>query len=161
MISKDPRYESKKRWHETHREQHNESNREWAIRNPEYQINYRKLHPDANRAKNYDRKEYDKIYRQTHKEQNRAKINKWHKLHPKIRKAERLARDNVPLGSHCEICYSIKDLQRAHFDYDKPLEVHTFCVKCHAMIDHTIVPNITDPKIATLLFQDALVTYSL
>src|SRR5208283_4198236 len=58
----------------------------------------------------------------------------WRAKYPQKFKAEQLAQNNIPLKDHCEICgcsNKVRKLHRAHFDYDKPLEVHTFCCKCH------------------------------
>jgi hypothetical protein len=61
----------------------------------------------------------------------------WRKNHPEIIIAQNLAVRHIPLGKSCQFggCNSIVNLQRAHMDYDYPLEILTFCVKHHFLID--------------------------
>lgn len=121
--------ENQRKWQENNREKTRKWTKEWQKKNP------------------------DKVneWRKQHLEKGRENAREYAQNNPEIRYAEQLARQKVPLKPYCEICYGIKILQRAHFDYDKPLDVHTFCIKCHTMIDRIIVPNITDPKITYLL----------
>ena len=66
-----------------------------------------------------------------------AKFNEWKdkKQSEKSRKlklrAKNMARINIPLKSSCEICESTDNLQKHHWDYNKPLLVNTLCSTCH------------------------------
>jgi len=46
---------------------------------------------------------------------------------------------SAPLGSKCEKCGSIENLERHHPDYSKILEINTLCRSCHKR-EHYIHP---------------------
>ena len=109
--------------------------------NRDYQKNYYKTHREQmkDRVRKYHethRKE-DREYKKEHPEQLREYNKKFRLEHPEIVKADNLAYYHCPLGSVCEFgsCGSTKNLQRAHMDYDYPLEVLTFCAKHHSLVD--------------------------
>lgn len=81
--------------------------------------------------------EWSKKYQKKHPESHRKCSQKWKKEHPEIIKAESLALYHIPLGSICEFgnCHSTENLERAHMDYDYPLEVLTFCARHHHLVD--------------------------
>jgi hypothetical protein len=74
-------------------------------------------------------------------------------------KARQAVRHAVRTGKlikpdHCEGCLQPKtarELHGHHEDYDKPLEVHFFCVGCHAIADGRAVNP--DPKLAARIRQ--------
>lgn len=53
----------------------------------------------------------------------------------KMKKARWKAKDNIHLKSQCEMlgCGSTKNLQRHHWNYNKPLLVNTLCKTCHTI----------------------------
>jgi hypothetical protein len=99
-------------------------------KDPEYKKKWQKEHPESQQK-----------WRDNHQEQYRKSIKEYGKKyrleHPEITKAEDLAKYHIPLKSCCEFgsCGSTEHLQRAHMDYDYPLEVLTFCCKHHHLID--------------------------
>lgn len=76
-------------------------------------------------------KEYQKD-RKLSKEERRKVVN-----------ARVKAQKRIALKSSCEICGSIDNLQRHHWNYEKPLMVNTLCQNCHE-IQH--VKNFYDSK---------------
>jgi hypothetical protein len=64
------------------------------------------------------------------------KIAKQQRLkYPERYSARNQAKRNIPLKESCEICGSKDNLQRHHWNYNKPLMVSTLCITCH-MIQH-------------------------
>ena len=64
----------------------------------------------------------------------KAKLQKEYvKRYPKIIKAHRLANQKTFLKSACEICGNVENLERHHWNYDRPLLVNTLCIECHQM----------------------------
>jgi hypothetical protein len=107
----------------------------------------------------------EKVYKRKWKLAHPNYDKEFKKAHPDIIKAQKIAQRKIPLKPKCEMCgcdKTVRKIQRCHMDYNKPLEVHFWCVKCHHIIDQSIVPNITNPKITNLLFnKDLMVTFSL
>ncbi|MGA2130628.1 MAG: hypothetical protein ABSG05_03405 [Candidatus Pacearchaeota archaeon] len=70
-----------------------------------------------------------------HSKKNRDKINKYHKEwkknNKKIVNAENQASIKIQLLDSCQICGSKENLQRHHWDYNRPLLVTTLCKDCH------------------------------
>lgn len=65
-----------------------------------------------------------------------AKLNEWKdkKQSEKSRKIKLKAKikaKTIPLCSSCDICSSTNNLQRHHWDYNKPLLINTLCLVCH------------------------------
>jgi ribosome-binding protein aMBF1 (putative translation factor) len=50
---------------------------------------------------------------------------------------------DIPIKMNCEICGSKKNLQKHHWNYEKPLLVNTLCQTCHE-IQH--VKNFSQSK---------------
>lgn len=79
-----------------------------------------------------------------------AKVNEWKdkKQSEKSRKlklrAKNMAR-KIELNKSCDICNSTENLQRHHWDYNKPLLVNTLCSTCHK-IQH--IKNFNNSKYA-------------
>jgi predicted PolB exonuclease-like 3'-5' exonuclease len=136
------------------------SRHEYYLKHKNKELNQMKAYRLAN--PNYYKNSWSN-YCISHKKQINNYQKKHNQEHPEINRVGQLARRHIPLKSKCQICGRTRNLTRAHFDYDKPLDdVYTFCTKCHSIIDKVIVPNITDPKIIKLLFDnDLMVTFSL
>jgi len=93
------------------------------------------------RDKNKDKiKEKSKKYYSENKEIIREKAKEKYISIPRLkskidfkikRRAKHKAQYHIPLKDNCEICKSTKNLQRHHWNYDKPLMVNTLCKKCH------------------------------
>jgi hypothetical protein len=66
--------------------------------------------------------------------ENRDKVNKNNQLpkkkHPKKHKARYLSK-RILVKKSCGICNSKDNLQKHHWDYNKPLMVNTLCKECH------------------------------
>lgn len=92
-----------KKWQQNNREKVNRNAREWRKKNPE---KYKKT-----------------VYKWIDK--NRKKFNAQAVFNDHKR------RGNISLKSACELCGSAENLEAHHFDYGKPLEVTTFCKRCH------------------------------
>jgi hypothetical protein len=116
-------------YYQKHKEHIKENVRDWYANHPErckeYAREYRKQHPE---------KSMEYYYR--HPEKCRELVKQYRQEHPEIIKAQNKARC-CPLLSYCQFgsCESTKNLQRAHLDYDYPLEVVTFCARHHHLID--------------------------
>lgn len=101
---------------------------------------WRKAHPNEARqiqkryyAKNSEEINHKtKIYLQEHKD----KVSKSNKLakvkYPQRYKARYLTK-RTPLKKNCEICSSQNNLQRHHWNYDKPSISSTVCRPCHTI----------------------------
>jgi hypothetical protein len=50
--------------------------------------------------------------------------------HPKIISAYVLSQ-NIPINKECQICSSKINLQKHHWNYNKPMIVNTLCSECH------------------------------
>ena len=55
---------------------------------------------------------------------------KYSKKHPIKIKAHQLSQ-TIPLNNNCDICESRNNLERHHWDYNKPLLINTLCKQCH------------------------------
>lgn len=54
-------------------------------------------------------------------------------------RARNQARNHVVIDHPCEYCHTWeKPLERHHFDYNRPLDVHIFCHDCHGKIEQII-----------------------
>jgi len=80
-------------------------------------------------------RDYNNKYRKKNplkiKEWKKDSSNQWRKKNHKKYVAQYKARSKVPLKSFCEICGLDKNLERHHWNYDKPLLVNTLCKQCH------------------------------
>jgi hypothetical protein len=56
-------------------------------------------------------------------------------------KAQIYANRYTKLKSNCEQCCSTERLERHHSDYTKPLDVTTFCKKCHGLWHRQFTPK--------------------
>lgn len=110
------------------RECQNGYQKKYRKEHPEIHIKYRTSHPESNR------KAVTK-YQKNHPETVKEYKKKYRKNNPEKTKAERLANYHIPLASNCLRCGSTENLQRAHMDYNKPLDVLILCAKCHSLID--------------------------
>lgn len=85
------------------------------------------------------RRECKRNWAKNNREQLNENHRKWCKENRKILNAEALARYHIPLGKMCQFgnCDATKNLQRAHYDYSKPLDlIGTFCARHHRIIDN-------------------------
>lgn len=124
-------------------------------------------HKHPQRARNEKKR-----YRQNNLEQVREKNRQWVRDNPEKVKAQRLAYylthhksknktkhhgKAINRRSKCEICDSTVNLQNHHFNYDKPLDVHTYCASCHKFI-HVIIDKLEknphNAELVYLLFGD-------
>jgi predicted HNH restriction endonuclease len=91
---------------------------------------------ELERLRRYKRSNPDKIredsqkYRIEHQEEVRDYNTEYQRKHPEVRIARNKARI-LPQGIVCQICGTMKDLQKHHPDYSKPLEVVILCRSCH------------------------------
>lgn len=73
-------------------------------------------------------------YRENHpdryKEKRNASCAKWRAENPEKKHAQNLTK-RVPLDNKCFVCGSTENLERHHFDYDKPRQFTTLCRECH------------------------------
>ena len=92
-----------------------------------YMRNYRLTHPDYRRIQN------ERKHNRNWSSNNSSK--KWQRVNPEKKYAEQQAYRHVPLGPCCMVCGTTENLERAHIDYSKPLEVLTFCAKHHRLVD--------------------------
>lgn len=98
-----------RKYYQEHKEKHLETCRHYDETHREERLDYQKIYYLNNKTKVDERRRTE---RQEHPEKHRARS---------------LALRNIPLGSQCQICGSIKDLERHHPDYFKPLEIMTVC----------------------------------
>lgn len=65
-----------------------------------------------------------------------SKTNEWSRNHVRATNAGSIARRNVPLKDHCEICGAKENvvLERHHPDYSQRFFVLTLCRFCHKRI---------------------------
>jgi hypothetical protein len=112
--------------------------KEWYWKNREkcvvYTRNYRKTHPEI-------AKKYKETHPYKYTDDKRQHTLEWRKKNRQKARAQHLASRHVPLKDKCERCGSTESLMRHHTDYRKPLEVLTYCKKCHEE-----VPPIEEPK---------------
>jgi hypothetical protein len=127
-----------KEYYRKYYEEHKESYKKYSRK-------YRMEHPDKMR-------ELRREHYQRHRRQEILARKCYKQEHPEINEAHVKAR-GMPFQDHCEICGSTGKLLKHHFDYSKPLDVHTFCYKCHGFI-HVIERNIRDPKVVRLLVDN-------
>lgn len=80
---------------------------------------------------------YNKAYHNTdgYKKKQNEKSNLYSHIHRKERNARQQAYKNIIKSDSCDRCgrNNVK-LQFHHNDYNKPLEVETLCILCHAKI---------------------------
>ena len=130
----------------------------------EYLKKYRQENKEMLREKNKEyerkpkRKEYHKEYYQeniekykklnkewekNNKDKRVSYVNQSHRKHPEKLKARRMAQYKIPFKSACEICGDTNNLQRHHWNYDKPLMVNTLCSFCHNVQHQKNIPLLT------------------
>jgi len=101
----------------------------------EYWQKYYKTHLEQLRRRH---REYNKT-RPSRKHRNYTELSrKYRKNHPDRAFAQMMVYNHkIPRLSYCQFggCDSTKNLQRAHMDYSKPLEILTFCSRHHSLID--------------------------
>jgi len=101
----------------------------WAENNPEKIKGYVKKINNSQKARERKDKWIEK-----NQQKNKQVKNEWqknyYKKNPKVVNAQNIAKQ-IPLKENCEICKSTKNLQRHHWNYDKPLLVNTLCSTCH------------------------------
>ena len=114
----------------------------------EYCINWRKLNPD--KAKNIQKrcnnnmKIRERRLKWISNNKDRYQISKtnYHKNYLKNKdnlikiEARKIAK-LIPLKENCEICKSDKNLERHHWNYNKPNMINTLCSTCHK-IQHIV-----------------------
>lgn len=155
--SKDKRgqYKVKRDWYLKHKQQVKDATKKFAKNNPEKVKAYYKKYATNNPEKVKETKtryelnnpekvkQSKRLYQLNHRKQIRNKLKEWRANHPEKVKISRdkyphkiKARgitQRVPMEKSCEICGSIKNLQRHHWRYDKPRLVNTLCSYCHSI----------------------------
>jgi hypothetical protein len=119
-------------------QKHREANKRWREKYPE-------------KIKKHRREQMRKAIAEN-PEKFRKRSSEWRKKHPEFM---RNYRKKVPLmataqnaaiknieANQCEICGSIKNLERHHRDYCKPLEVNIVCKRCHNAIHHSLLEDL-------------------
>lgn len=90
-----------------------------------------------------ERRKYGEKHRKENLKKYSEKAKKWRQNNPHKIKAQQLAQ-LIKIKPCCEICGSVDNLERHHWNYDKPFLVNTLCRSCHRIqharrIEH---PNI-------------------
>lgn len=127
-MSRRVELESKK-WRDDpeYRQRRLELQRNWSKKN----IEYKRQKEKENRLKNpipYKRRV--RRYADAHPEEMKTMARARQKVYQAIKKGE-MIRPN-----ECEWCGSYRNIQAAHYDYDRPLEVKWLCKPCHAKWDY-------------------------
>jgi len=104
--------------------------------NEQHRISQRK-HLETHRKGSRKWRQNHPEYQRKHLEKHRKGSVKYRKNNPEKIYAQNIAYKHIPLGSECQFgsCHSNSRLERAHLDYNEPLEVLTFCIKHHHLID--------------------------
>ena len=90
--------------------------------------------------------QYMRQYRQKHPDKFRRSATQWQAKHPKQYDAQiraKIAKRAGKLTSPgaCQICNAPSALDMHHCDYNKPLEVHWLCRRCHGRV-HLVVQEL-------------------
>jgi hypothetical protein len=95
--------------------------------------------------------EQNKLWRQHSLEKNpnmfREASAKYRANNIDVVKAQIYANRYTKLKDKCEQCNSTETLERHHDDYTKPLDVTTFCKKCHGLWHRQFTPKGTPQDI--------------
>jgi hypothetical protein len=81
-----------------------------------------------------ERNAHDKEYYRKHQTEVLLQKKEYYRKNKVKRYAKMKAWYHVPIGSKCEKCGSVRNLERHHADYGKPLEVQTLCRSCHGQL---------------------------
>jgi hypothetical protein len=120
-------YEYHKKWTENNKEKMNKYRNNWIENNKDKNIQSKKEWEKRNYN---ERKEYSKLHRLKILPYRRIKQKEYSIKYPEKVKAHHIARV-IPLKESCEICGSKDNLEKHHWNYNKPLLVNTLCVVCH------------------------------
>jgi hypothetical protein len=101
----------------------------WQNKNLEKVSGYKKKYENSEKKK-INNKNWIENNKEKHQEIQREYKNKYKENNNQKIKAQKMARQ-IPLKSSCNICKSNNNLQRHHWDYDRPLIVNTLCSTCH------------------------------
>lgn len=137
-----------KKYYEKNKEKYNLESKDYYKKNKEKKLEYQKEYREDNKEKCSDsikkcrdrnflknrekKNEYSKTHRIGYKEKHKENAKAYRDNNSKKIKAQRLAQ-KIPLKDACEICNDKNNLQRHHWNYDKPLLVNTLCGDCHGI----------------------------
>ena len=137
-----------KKYYQKNREKYNQESKDYYQKNKENKLDYQKKYrkdnldsckesvkkcKDRTFLKNREKKkEYSKEYGKRYIAKHAKNVKVYREKNTKKIKAQQLA-NQIPLKKSCEICNSENNLQRHHWNYDKPLLVNTLCGDCHSI----------------------------
>jgi hypothetical protein len=128
--------EYNKKYREEHKDYFIKKQKEFTLKNPEKIKEYHIKQYYNNDRFNDNLKSRRRLTSRLFCENNKEIRNNYQKKYagnnPIKIKAQRLAQ-NILLKEKCDICGNNDELQRHHWDYNKPLLISTLCGNCHSI----------------------------